>query len=273
MLQFVDNEILTHGEAFTNYGSSFYKTADLYNGYYTYSSPFKQFVGDTSIINANVLTGVYINNTWTELGQGNVKGINYYKGQIYSDVDLGSQPMSGNFAVKDYNIYITTKSEPDLLFHTKYSVEPKVHQNPTGLPSETETYPAIFLKNLGGTNDPLGFGGIDDTVTQVRAIILSDSAFSLDAACNIMKNTARKRLPILENTPFNAMGALDDPSTPYNYSLLKISAELNSPNLAPLIWDVRISKLQPGSSGLDGTTPEVFSAFADFELHSYGKGN
>ena len=82
MLQFVDNEILTHGEAFTNYGSSFYKTADLYNGYYTYSSPFKQFVGDTSIINANVLTGVYINNTWTELGQEMLKELIIIKGKF-----------------------------------------------------------------------------------------------------------------------------------------------------------------------------------------------
>jgi len=269
MLQFVDHEILVVGEAFSNYSSNFYKTSSLYNGYYTYSSPFKQLVGDTSVPNANILTGVYVNGAWTEMGQGSTRGVNYYKGQVYSNADLSSEAISGNFAVKDYNVYITNKTEPDLLFHTKYSINPKISQNPTGLPPEAETYPAIFLKNAGGQNDALGFGGLEDTVTSVRAVVLSDSAFSLDAACNILKNTARKRLPIVETTPFNAMGALDlntNGGNLYNYS------EIATGN-GPIIWDVRVSKLSPGSSSLEGIQADIFSAFVDFELHSFGIGN
>ncbi len=268
MLQFVDHEILVVGEAFTNHGGLFYKTSNLYNGYYTYSSPFKQLVGDISVPNANVLTGVYVGGTFTEMGQGNTKGINYYKGQVYSDANITSQ-VSGNYATKDYNVYITNKTEQDLLFHTKYSVTPKVYQSPTGLPPETETYPAIFLKNIGGQDNPLGFGGLEDTVTNVRAVILSDSAFSLDAACYILKKTARKTLPIVENTPFNAMGALNFSTNGgefYNYTGLATGE-------GPQIWDVRVSKLAPGSANLDGVTADVFSAFVDFELHSFGLGN
>ena len=106
-------------------------------------------------------------------------------------------------------------------------------------------------------------------MTNVRAVVLSDSAFSLDAACNILKNTARRRLSIVESTPFNAMGALDlntNGGNLYNYSNLATGD-------GPIIWDVKVSKLTPGSSDLDGVKADIFSAFVDFELHSFGLGN
>ena len=59
---------------------------------------------------------------------------------------------------------------------------------------------AIFLKNIGSKNEPFAFGGIDDTRFSVRAVILSDNAFNLDAVCSILKDCARDIVPIIENT-------------------------------------------------------------------------
>ena len=57
-LLWLDYQILTNGQAYTNYGSKFYSTKQKFNNYYAYSSPFSQFVNDFSINGANVPTGV-----------------------------------------------------------------------------------------------------------------------------------------------------------------------------------------------------------------------
>ena len=57
-----DHTLLKEGEAFTNYGSKFYPVNNLYQGYYTYGTPFRQFVADSSIDGATILSGVYLDN-------------------------------------------------------------------------------------------------------------------------------------------------------------------------------------------------------------------
>ena len=123
-LQFVDHEVLDKGEAFENVGANFYPADALYNGYYTYSSPFQQFVGDESIETAhgaNVIDGVYVDDVFKSVSNNDagLVGINHQKGQAYFDQDKGSSVISGNFAVKDYSVLLTSESEENLLFHTK----------------------------------------------------------------------------------------------------------------------------------------------------------
>ena len=271
-LQFVDHEILDKGEAFQNAAENFYPADDLYYGYHTYSSPFQQLVGDESIGNehgANIMDGVYVGGSFKEVDDNDVGlvGINHQKGQVYFNQDQGSNVVSGNFAVKDYSVSLTSQSEENLLFHTKHHLRPKTYQPVTGLPYNASTYPIIYIKNAGGTSLPLGFGNgsIEDVRTDVRAVILSDSAFSLDAVCNILKDMTRRTLPIIESTPLNAMGAYIGES--YNYTSLATGT-------GPSIWDIRVSKLAPASSpGLGELDLDIFSAFVDFEIHSLGQKN
>ncbi|MAF26151.1 hypothetical protein CL634_11365 [bacterium] len=273
-LQFVDHEILDKGEAFENTGNNFYTADSLYNGYYTYTSPFQQLVGDVSIESAHgalVMDGVYIDGNFKEVGTAagdaaGLIGINHQKGHVYFDEDKGSNIISGNFAVKDYSVLLTSESEENLIFHTKHNLRPKAHQPITGLRYNESTFPIIYIKNAGGTSLPLGLGGTEDVRTDIRAVILSDSAFSLDAVCNILKNTTRKRLPIIESTPLNAMGAYIGES--YNYTELISEGTVHD---GPSIWNVRVSKLAPARlAGLQELDLDVFSAFVDFEIHSLG---
>ena len=128
----------------------------------------------------------------------------------------------------------------------------------------TVCLPAIFLKNMGGTNDPIAFGGIDNVKTRVRAVVLSDSAYSLDAVCNILKNTARKHVPIIESLPFNSIGAFT--GVIYNYQDLS-----NAATQQGTIWDVTVTKLMPDAKELRGLDLNVFAALVDFEIHGFGK--
>ena len=127
----------------------------------------------------------------------------------------------------------------------------------SGLAPDTQTYPAVYLKNNGGTNVPFAINGVDNTKMNIRAIVLADSAFSLDAVCGILKETTKKNVPIIENLPFNAMNAYTGVN--YNYSNLATGQ-------GPLIWDVFVSKNVTRGAEL---SYNVFSAFVDFELYEF----
>tara|TARA_Y100001938_G_C8101576_1_gene442216 strand:- start:14179 stop:15069 length:891 start_codon:yes stop_codon:yes gene_type:complete len=281
-LQFVDHEILDKGVAYENWGANFYPADNLYNGYYTYTSPFQQFVVDSSMETAtipntspasthyaNIIDGVYVDGVFKSVASNDagLVGINHQKGHVYFNQDKSGSTISGNFAVKDYSVLLTSQSEENLLFHTKHHLRPKVYQPVTGLQYDASTYPVIYIKNMGGDSLPMGLGGVENVRTDIRAVILSDSAFSLDAVCNILKDTARKRLPIITDTPFNAMGAYT--GTAYNYDTL---SQCSDGNCGPSIWNVRVSKIAPDSSqSVNELDLDVFSAFVDFEVHSLGQ--
>lgn len=263
MLLWMDHEILSRGEAYTNYSGNFYEVDSLVNGFYTYGLPFKQIVADKSISGATVISGVYLNGTFTSPGSSNFSGINPNVGYAFFSSDVGTTGVSGIYSVKDFNIYLTSLAEEQLIFETKFEVNPKVTQNPTGIATTALTYPAIFLKNNGGQNKPFAFGGQDETLFQVRAIVMADNLFSLDAVCAILRDTARKHIPLISeaNMPFDIYGIIKNNS--YNYDSL--TSGIAHPNLI-YIKSVNVSKIIPFRYEYSNVNPEIFSAFIDFEL-------
>jgi hypothetical protein len=259
----MDHEISSRGQAYTNYSGSFYEVDSLVNGFYTYGLPFKQIVADKSISGANVISGVYLNGVFTSPGTSGFSGINPNVGYAFFSSDPGTTGVSGAYSVKDFNIYLTSLAEEQLIFETKFEVNPKVTQNPTGIATSALTYPAVFLKNNGGQNKPFALGGQDETIFQVRAIIMADNLFSLDAVCAILRDTARKNIPLISqnNMPFDNYGIIKNNN--YNYNTL--ISNIYYPNLI-YIKSVNVSKIIPFRYEYANVNPEIFSAFVDFEL-------
>lgn len=255
MMMWMDNKILSKGQAFTNFSSNFYSVPNLINGFHSYGLPFKQIVADSSINGANLLSGVFINNNFAGIGSNNLTGINPNQGQIYFTSPQSSN-ISGNYAVKDFNIYITSNAEENILFESQYKIRPKTVQTATGLAPSALTYPAIFLKLSYSSNEPFAFGGMDKTNIDVRAIILAENTFSLDAVSSILRDTSRGYIPIIENQPFNSFGGLNNGY--YNYEALKSSSEANF-----YIRDVSISKIANIDNKLN---PSIFPGIVDFSL-------
>jgi hypothetical protein len=263
MLLWMDHEISSRGQAYTNYSGDFYEVSSLVNGFYTYGLPFKQIVADKSISGANVISGVYLNGVFTSPGTSGFSGINPNVGYAFFSSDPGTTGVSGAYSVKDFNIYLTSLAEEQLIFETKFEVNPKVTQNPTGIATSALTYPAIFLKNNGGQNKPFALGGQDETIFQVRAIVMADNLFSLDAVCAILRDTARKNIPLISqnNMPFDNYGIIKNNN--YNYNSL--ISNIYYPNLI-YIKSVNVSKIIPFRYEYANVNPEIFSAFVDFEL-------
>ena len=267
MLLWFDNKLLSKGEAFVNFSSNFYPVESQYFGFYTYGAPYKQMVVDSSISGASIISGIYINNVFSKIGENSLTGINSSQGHLYftSQINNPTTSLSGNYAVKDFNIFLTSETEEDLLFETQFQLNPKTSQNPTGLPLNAETYPVVYLKYQGGDNEPLAFGGLDKTNINVRAIILSDSIFKLDALTSIFRDTVRTYVPLIyENEmPFNILGSTNNGS--FNYNNLTANKLQNNDYL--YIDNVYVSKIDNRFiNSYNKLNPNVFTAFIDFEL-------
>ena len=208
------------------------------------------------------MSGIYIDGAFTTTGNSDFVDIDYSNGHVYFSSDQAGKTLSGNYAVKDFNIYLTNKTDQELLFETKVEIKPKTATNPNGLETDMITYPAIFLKNLGGRNEPWAFGGFDDTITNVRAIVLADSQFNLDAACSILKDKVRTRIQLIEQNdyPFNALGGYK--SSVYNYTGLAAASTSH-------VWvnDVYVSQFNVDYiSEIKNANPDVYSAIVDLDL-------
>ena len=267
-----DHTLLDKGKAFTNTSSFFYDVDSLYNGYNTYGSPFRQFVADESIANkhgADVINHVTLNNSTTVRGASNFANINYEQGQVYfsSSVSSPNTTLSGDYAVKDFNIYITNELEEKLLFETQFKTRNTTNTTATGLPPSTMTYPAVFLKNNGSKNEPVAFGGQDQTEMDLRAIVLSDDQYKLDAVSSIFRDRVRTFVPLIPaaDMPFNALGDFKD-NQQYNYTGL---ADTTS-KTGVFIDNVYTSKIGGVTyTQKTNVNPDVFSMVIDFELSDF----
>jgi len=261
MIYWMDNTLLLKGEAFTNFAGKFYEIKNLYTNLYTYGLPFKQIVADNTITGANLLSGVYINNTFVTVGQSGLSGINPNQGQVYFSTDQSSNQLSGKYAVKDFNLYLTSKAEEEILFETQYKIRPKTTQDLTGLAPNFITCPAIFIKNNGGVNEPFGFGGEDRTEMDIRAIILSDTIYNLDAVISIFRDKARTYIPLvnISESPYNSLNSINNGYYSYNSFCTGKIGTINS----FFIDSVSVSKIPNFDNKLN---PDIFAGFIDFTI-------
>lgn len=207
LLLYVDNIITKKGEAFSNQTTKFFKKDSRYQGYDHYAAPYKQLVPDRSIPGANILSGVTVN------GSPYVSAyhVNYKEGSVYFPTAVlpANATVSGSYAVKEFNVYLTSALEEELLFESKVNVRPKFAQALTGVNNNVETYPAVFVKNNGYTYKPFTMGGTENMLFNARLIIMADSQFSADAVTSILMESARDYVPMIgvSELPFNALGA------------------------------------------------------------------
>jgi hypothetical protein len=263
-----DHALLAKGEAFTNFSSAFHEAGSRFQGYFTYGAPFKQFVSDTSIPGAVVINTLTLNNSTISRGQQSFAAINYDKGHVYftNSISNASSVLAGNYAVKDFNIFITNDLEEQLLFETQFKLRNKVDASANAIADSAKTYPAVFLKSNGSRNEPFEFGGTDMTHFDVRAMILADSQFNMDAVASLFRDTEKTFVPMVTQSsmPFNSLGDFANPNLPYNYT----SLVQNVPNEDSLfIENVFTSKVSGLSfSQKTNVNPDVFSMIIDFEL-------
>lgn len=274
LLFWTRNLIEGKGQAYISGSGWFYDTQEVYGGRFSYSSPYKPFVADSSIGGASIITGIYLDNIFITTGVSGLTGIDYNRGAVYfiSGITYANNPahtrLSGNFSVSEFSYKLTNEPEENLLFETKYSLKPKTNQTVTGLGPSDMTFPIIFFKSNGSRNNVFALGGIEETINSFRLVILAESQYQLDGATSLLRDKTRAILPLLtgiSEIPFNAYGGYSGPIYNYNTTFTGKFSTSNSATIS----DIRVTRIVgQGLTELRKINPTVFAGLVDVDVSS-----
>lgn len=292
-----DNYLQKYGDAYKNKTGIFYNMADdrLDSTYNVYSSPYKQFIFDSGLH-----TGAYVNGQGSEgaivmdrisgerengeafevlRGTSGLK-IDYENGRVFfTGADTVSQPegsklpgnslsLSGQFAVKDFNLYLTNETEEDLIIENKFKTNDRFgNLETTGVPPYDQVLPAIFITSEQVKNEPLAFGGLDITKTNVKAVVLTSDLYCLDCVMSLAADSQKRSFPQVEfeDFPITELGDIKTATYPTGYSYNQI--QNNNSSTMFHIEEVFVSKLSDRVK--KKVNPNIFVGFIDFEVHKY----
>lgn len=263
----IDHYLLEKGEAYQNQTGvlTYYSDPRLPSSYRTFGSLYKQWVFDSSITGATVPSGVYVNGTFKGRNDGVI--IDYLNGRVLTTGNSipTTATVTGSFAVKDYNIYLTNENEEDLIIeNNNLAANEKFPWTGKYVQPYDQAIPAIYLITEGFHNTPFAMGGEDESRSHFKSVIFADSPYSLDGVLSIFADTMQRvfKLKDFGSYPINEFG--DVKSSPYIYDDYYDNP---TPQEQMFIDHVMVSKLKDSRSRTQN--PKSFVGFADFEIIKY----
>ena len=262
-LLWFDNHLLTKGEAFSNKTGTlhYFDDSRLPDGYKVYASPYKQWVNDSTISEATIPSSF--------MGSGRANDIifDFENGRIIeTGCNFGtSETITGTFAVKDFNVYLTNETEEDLILESKFVQNSRYGDSESGIEPYDQAVPAIFINSETVTNVPLAFGGEDETKMTIKAVVLAEDTFGLDGVLSIFADARHKEITMIpfSGHPSTEYGDLKDGS--FNYTGL--SSTYKGDELPMYIEDVVVSKLSDRAQ--KQSIGDLKVGFIDFDVSQY----
>mgnify|MGYP003110290129 CR=1 FL=1 len=217
------------------------------------------FVGQTTGANPDP-TGLMI-----DFDQGRV-----LMGTGITNGDASKLAITGAFDRKTLNVYITNETEEQLLFNTDFVLADKDDetflQDITGLGQANYTVPAMFLSYNSSVNKPWAMGGIMDTVSKFRGVVICNDNYSLDATLSLFRDSTETCVPLFDFTqfPFGEFFHIKNP--PYTYSGLYAAGMQGNYGF---MEKVTCSKLYDSASSATNIPQNMRIGFVDFELSNF----
>ncbi len=242
-----DHRLVADNQGYKNVTSKLYYTPDeRLNGYVAYSSPYKQWVYDKSTPGAFICNSI----SGTINLVNNVSGmqIDYDNGRVILPASFGtSLNISGSYAVKELNCYLSNETEEELLTTKKFTLNPRFSlQQATGaIPPYAVVNPAMYFNNLNNNNDPFALGGLEETTVNLSIIAMTETMSQLDSVMAIFGDAARKCFPVLSVTddPLNEFGNVKTGLYPSGYNYETVMAQKGTPGNLFFIENARASKI------------------------------
>ena len=210
-----DNFLLNKGEAFSNKTGEFFYYDDprIDSDYKAYGSPYKQWVTDSSITGATMPTGVYVGGSFS--GRNDTVVLDFENGRALLGGNNTGLAVTGEFAVKDFNVYMTNDTEEDLVVENKYVVNSRLPSGPyTYIQPYDDVVPAVFISSSDASNTPFALGGLQDTKVNMKAVILAEDTYQLDGVLSIFMDSIDECITPIPMTgyPITELGDLKDNS-------------------------------------------------------------
>ena len=227
-----DDRVTRYGEAVeSGINQQFYCSdlgIDIPENQMAFYSPDRQFVANGT----GVPSGVYISGgpfgtSYSFVGQSGDSAtgllIDFDQGRVILKTGVGTGlAVSGNFDRKTVNSYITNESEEDLLFNTDFLLaqedDETFLESITGLGSPNYTVPAAFLSYNSSLNKPFALGGMQDTKSNIRALVIVNDNYTLDGMLSLFRDSTETCVPIVsfDDFPFGEYFHIKNP--PYTYT-------------------------------------------------------
>ena len=174
--------------------------------------------------------------------------------------------LAGPIPLKIFNIYIANETEETMITAGKYKTNSRYGRTLTYVPPYDQATPAAFLSLGATTNEPFAFGGYDNTITDVTAVVFAENIYQLDGALSIMADSSEE---VFGNIPFTG-SPLDEYgdvksaySTGYDYG--NVASEASGDQY--IINKVNVSKISDSSNKV--IPVDLFVGFVDFEIYKY----
>jgi hypothetical protein len=262
-LMWFDNFLLDKGEAYTNTTGDFFYYSDprLDSRYVAYGSPYKQWVTDSSIAGATMPTGVHVVGSGFS-GRNNGVVLDFDNGRALFSGSNTKMSVTGEFAVKDFNVYLTNDTEDDLITENKYVVNSRIPSGPWNyIEPYDDVVPAAFLSVAQTENTPFAFGGTVNTIIQAKAVILAEDPYQLDGVMSIFLDSVDETIASIPMTgyPITELGDLKDDT----YSYTGKEDEFSS-NTKFFVDKVKTSKLSDRAQ--KSLANELYIGFIDFDI-------
>jgi hypothetical protein len=261
-LLWFDNHLLQKGEAYSNQTGQLYHFNDtrLPDSYKVYASSYKQWVNDSSVDGD---TNPTIPSSFNGSGRNDHIIFDFENGRI---IETGgnfgtNETITGTFAVKDFNVYLTNDTEEDLILENKFQLNSRYSQTPSGVEPYDQMAPAIFINSEFMQNEGFAFGGEDLTKNTIKAVVLAENNYQLDGALSIFADTARKSFTKIPFTGHPSTEYGDIKNGSYFYTGLRNTYDGSNPYY---IEDVTVSKFSERAQ--QQVPGDIKVGFIDFEV-------
>ena len=257
-----DNFLLKKGEAYSNKTGQLYYYSDprLDSDYVAYGSHYKQWVTDSSITGATIPTEVHFGTDTS--GRSDGITFDFDNGRVLVEDSVTGSTITGEFAVKDFSIYLTNDTEDDLIVENKYVINSRLPSAEDGaIAPYDDVVPAIFLSVAQSENEAFALGGMQTTKVQAKAVILAEDTYQLDGVLSIFMDSVDEVISSIPMSgyPINELGDLKDDT--FNYTT---TAENYNNETKFCVEKVRTSKLTDRTRNV--LANELYVGFIDFDI-------
>lgn len=261
----LDNYICTHSEAYRTFTSKLYYYDDeTLTNKTIYGSPYKQWIYDNNVTGATIPSGLTIDGSFVPTGTSGMS-FDFDNGRVIFDDDVSTTlDISGTYTIKDFNLYITDKSEEELIIESKYKNNSRFALTETYIEPYQSVTPAIFLSSETIKNNAFALGGQDETKINAKGVVFADNLYQLDGLLSVCADAAQRCFSIVPMTkhPLDEFRGIKTGLYPTGYDYSNISSSYSNDKV--YIYNVDTSKMKDGA--VKELNPSVFIGFIDFDL-------
>jgi hypothetical protein len=258
-----ENYLFKKSEAYSIQTGSFSHYIDdiLPSSFEAFGSNYKQLIYDSSLSNVYIPSGIYVDNSYIEFEQNN-NIFDFNNGRFLTESYPSTSEVTGTFTIKDISIYYTNDTEEGIVLNVQEQINNSVENKHEFYAPQDQKLPAIYLSNQTMQNVPFAFGGMNETITKTKAVVIANNSFDLDSILSIFGDSYNEVIPLcdFDSHPLTEVGYL---KTGY-YSYDDIKSQYKD---KIFVKSVTTSKLSDKVK--QNLLKDLYIGFIDFDLSAY----